>query len=289
MTTNDDDAVVGYRRPPRHSQFQKGRSGNPHGRPRKRPAPGAVDLAAILDSPVSVTRGGRTVVMDQKEVELRQVLKKGLAGDLRSIAYLFEEFEKYGALPAAKQRGGVITLPTNDMPGDMAEWLLYNIGLPPWSPRDITRGRAHYLKHRSDRDRREDEALHYPALENPDYRMAAPEAGDKAPRPKGPRSIKAIVQDFAQERHKVTIDGEMRDATAVELLLQILNRKRLAGEVRAAKLFYKICRPFLDSGDEKGGWLVLPETAKPDMYLKMLELDNQHRVDPRPSIIGPRQ
>ena len=27
---------VGYRKPPRHTQFQKGQSGNPGGRPRRR-------------------------------------------------------------------------------------------------------------------------------------------------------------------------------------------------------------------------------------------------------------
>jgi hypothetical protein len=284
MTTNDDDGAVGYGRPPRDSQFQKGRSGNPHGRPRKRRT---ADLAAILDTPVSVTRGGRTVAMDQKEVELRQVLKKGLAGDLRSISYLFEELEQHGALPVPKQNGGVVLLPSNDMPEDMAMWLFLNVGRPPWSPRDIARGRAHYLKHRREEDRRWDEHMKYPALEDPAYRMAVP--GDNAPRPKkGPRTTKAVIQDVAQERHSTMIDGQTRDLTAVELLLHALNRERLAGEVPAARLLKKICRPFLDTGAEGGGYIVLPETATPEMYLRSIERRNQENDQPRSHTIPDR-
>jgi hypothetical protein len=36
---------VGYRKPPRHAQFQKGQSGNPGGRPRRPPAERLEELA----------------------------------------------------------------------------------------------------------------------------------------------------------------------------------------------------------------------------------------------------
>ena len=34
MTSNSDDSRVGYKRPPMHSRFKPGQSGNPKGRPR---------------------------------------------------------------------------------------------------------------------------------------------------------------------------------------------------------------------------------------------------------------
>ena len=275
MTTNDDDGAVGYGRPPRYSQFQKGRSGNPHGRPRKK-ASADIDVGAILEMPVPTMLGGKQVLMAPKELELRQALKKAMAGDLTPLAYLFDQFSKYGALPALKQGGGVITLPTNDMPAEMADWLLFNVSVPPWSPRDIARGRTHYLKTRSEENRWWDERFHYPALEDPNYRMTWPDdrSADRGKR-KGSRNLKTIVADVAQERHRSTVDGEERYLTTIELLLHVLNRKRLEGDIRAAKLLDKRCQSFLDPGLTKTGCLVLPETQTIEGYARYIELVNE--------------
>lgn len=44
-----DSYKVGFKNPPKHSQFKKGRSGNPHGRPRKHnPAAERKQLQALL-------------------------------------------------------------------------------------------------------------------------------------------------------------------------------------------------------------------------------------------------
>ncbi|MES2896053.1 MAG: DUF5681 domain-containing protein [Pseudomonadota bacterium] len=53
---SDDDREIGYKRPPRHSRFQKGRSGNPRGRPRGSGVRSAAEK--VLDRLVTATVDG---------------------------------------------------------------------------------------------------------------------------------------------------------------------------------------------------------------------------------------
>ena len=51
---------IGYRRPPKASQFQPGHSGNPRGRPKGGRKVGAV-LQELMNAKVTVTEHGRTL------------------------------------------------------------------------------------------------------------------------------------------------------------------------------------------------------------------------------------
>ncbi len=82
------DHEVGYGKPPVHTRFRKGRSGNPAGRPR-----GSRDLAALLaaelDKPVAVREGGGTVRKVRKREALAAgLVNKALQGDLRAARLL---------------------------------------------------------------------------------------------------------------------------------------------------------------------------------------------------------
>lgn len=49
MSGNENKSDAGFKKPPKHSQFKKGRSGNPRGRPRKYdPAAERKQLKALL-------------------------------------------------------------------------------------------------------------------------------------------------------------------------------------------------------------------------------------------------
>ena len=82
MTEPPSDYQVGYGKPPRHTQFQKGRSGNPRGMPKG--SQNAARLARrILDEKIVVRENGKRIAITRREAMLKQLANKGLLGDLR--------------------------------------------------------------------------------------------------------------------------------------------------------------------------------------------------------------
>ncbi|TBW35499.1 hypothetical protein EYW49_15850 [Siculibacillus lacustris] len=90
-TDHPGDYDVGYGRPPVHTRFQPGRSGNPRGRP-PRAAPQAQDLAGtvaeLLDEPIELMRGGRPVRMQVKRAIAQQLVNRAVKGDLKAFDLL---------------------------------------------------------------------------------------------------------------------------------------------------------------------------------------------------------
>lgn len=80
---------VGYRKPPLHTRFKKGRSGNPAGRPRVARSFGML-FRQLLDEEVSVTENGREQVVSRLQVIFTQIVNQAALGDPRFQALLLE-------------------------------------------------------------------------------------------------------------------------------------------------------------------------------------------------------
>jgi Family of unknown function (DUF5681) len=81
------DYVVGYRRPPKASQFMPGKSGNPKGRPKGSRPVGAV-LQDIIRQKVAVTENGKTRRIPVIEVMFRRLANDAMWSDPRAMKLL---------------------------------------------------------------------------------------------------------------------------------------------------------------------------------------------------------
>ena len=77
------DYVVGYGKPPLHTRFQKGRSGNPKGRPRGKKNMSTL-LSAALDAAIIVVENGRRKKISKREAIITQLVNKSASADLKA-------------------------------------------------------------------------------------------------------------------------------------------------------------------------------------------------------------
>lgn len=92
--------VVGYRRPPKATQFKPGESGNPKGRPKGSRPVGAV-LQEIMQQRVPVTEGNKTRRLPVLEVIMRRLANDAMRNDPRAIKLLLSFLDRYAQSPEA--------------------------------------------------------------------------------------------------------------------------------------------------------------------------------------------
>jgi hypothetical protein len=88
-----DDYEVGYGRPPRHSRFKEGRSGNPKGRPK-----GSKNFSTLfaeeLAQPVILTENGKRKRMPKRQALAKQMINKALGNDPKATALVVDQIRR---------------------------------------------------------------------------------------------------------------------------------------------------------------------------------------------------
>ena len=97
------DPAVGYGRPPKATQFKKGQSGNPRGRPKGSRPVGAV-LQEILGQRIAVTENGKTRRLPALEVMLRRLANDAMRSEPAALKLMLSLVDRYGQSPEAAIR-----------------------------------------------------------------------------------------------------------------------------------------------------------------------------------------
>jgi Family of unknown function (DUF5681) len=92
---------VGYRHPPKATQFKAGKSGNPKGRPKGSQPVGSM-LRDIIQQKVAVTEGGKTRKIPALEVMFRRLANDAMRSDKGAIKFLLSLVDRYSESPEAK-------------------------------------------------------------------------------------------------------------------------------------------------------------------------------------------
>ena len=112
MADDEQDYKVGPGRPPLHSRFRKGQSGNPGGR-RKKQLPAL--LADALNETVFVTIDGERREITKREAIVHQLVNKSTTADLRATKMLFDMMKD------AEQKAGAAAPPPEPPPFTKAD------------------------------------------------------------------------------------------------------------------------------------------------------------------------
>jgi Family of unknown function (DUF5681) len=100
MSETIREYAANYRKPPLHTRFKKGQSGNPRGRPKKNlPAL----LVAALNEPVYVTTNGKRRKITKREAVIAQLVNESADANLQATKMLIDMMKdiekKTGAEP----------------------------------------------------------------------------------------------------------------------------------------------------------------------------------------------
>jgi hypothetical protein len=100
------DYEVGYKKPPKSGQFQKGITGNPKGRPKKASDIGS-RLIQELNSDLIINENGKRKVVKKQDGVTKQLVNKALSGNLQATRLVIALYQQALESAAEQQRNSL--------------------------------------------------------------------------------------------------------------------------------------------------------------------------------------
>lgn len=98
------DYEIGYGRPPKASQFKRGVSGNPNGRPKRKASDLTAMIVDVLNSPIRHREGGQLKTTPAWELNLTMLVRRALGGDVSAALAVLEFWVRAGRRKSGMQR-----------------------------------------------------------------------------------------------------------------------------------------------------------------------------------------
>lgn len=95
--SSPQDRYVGYKQPPKNTQFKKGRSGNPKGRPKKL---STKNIESIFNQKLDITIDGKRQSASLPEALVLKTVNMALQGDLKAARAIRKLVEKASLVEA---------------------------------------------------------------------------------------------------------------------------------------------------------------------------------------------
>ena len=104
LTRASEDYEIGYGKPPKAFQFQRGQSGNPKGRSR-----GSKNIWTILQEEsekiVVFSENGKPTKASKKELAIKSAMNKAAKGDLKALQLILKLYETHAPTSAKRNAG----------------------------------------------------------------------------------------------------------------------------------------------------------------------------------------
>lgn len=97
----DEEYPIGYKKPPTHTQFKKGQSGNPKGRPK-----GVLNVATALNKAlaekITVVENGRRKQVTKLHAAIVGMTNRAVKGDAKAMQQMLSLSSLVGEAPAGR-------------------------------------------------------------------------------------------------------------------------------------------------------------------------------------------